>query len=194
MPGFKRLEGLSCLPLEDQTALSQFGQGPSRLVPYLRVHEAFEAVVDAYPESIAARFEQVTLTYQELDIAANRLANYLLASGLQPKKRVCLVVQRSLEMLIGIFAILKSGCQYVPIDGGVASDKQLAHILNDTAARDILCLPKFQSRIERFSNSDARITLLNLDVPFASSIERPLVTCSPADGCYAIYTSGRYHC
>lgn len=184
------LEGLSSLPAEDQITISRFGQGPPQLVPHSVVHEAFESIVDSSPDSIAAVFEQTTLTYRQLDNAANQLANYLLESGLQPKHRVCLVVQRSLEMLVGIFAILKAGCQYVPIDGGVASNKQLAHIFTDTAARYILCLPKFQNRVVQFVKADAHIISLSLEFTYSPSIRRPFVKCSPTDGCYVIYTSG----
>ena len=191
MSDFKPLEGLSSLPHEHQIALSQFGQGPHRPVPHLNVHEAFESKVDAHPNAIAAVFEHETVTYQQLETAANRLANYLLASGLQSKERVCLVVSRSLEMLVGIFAILKAGCQYVPIDGGVASDKQLDHIFHDTAVNHILCLPKFKNRVQLFAKTSARITSLALGAYSEQSSERPVVKCEPAHGCYTIYTSGK---
>lgn len=190
MSAFQLLDGLSHLCPEDQITLSDFGQGPNRTTSHSKVHEAFESIVDRNPDSIAAVFNQTILTYQQLDIAANQLANHLFTSGLQRKERVCLVVQRSLEMLVGIFAILKAGCQYVPIDGGVASDKQLAHIFRDTAAQHILCLPKFQGRVEQFAGAGVHITALSLDQFVNMSKERPLVNCSSVDGCYAIYTSG----
>ncbi|KAJ4983734.1 Linear gramicidin synthase subunit C [Stagonosporopsis vannaccii] len=155
------LDGLSHLPFEDRITLSNFGQGPHQSASHSKVHEAFEGMVDAHPDAVAAVFEQTTLSYQELDLAANQLANHLLTSGLQHKQRVCLVVQRSLEMLVGILAILKAGCQYVPIDGGVASDKQLAHIFSDTAAQHILCLPKFQDRVKQFAGAGIYITTLS---------------------------------
>jgi non-ribosomal peptide synthetase component F len=190
MSASKLLEGLSGLPIEEQYSLSRFGQGSRQSVPHLWVHEAFEGIVGSSPDSIAAVFGQETISYRKLETSANQLANYLLESGLQPKQRVCLVVQRSLEMLVGILAILKAGCQYVPIDGGVASDKQLAHIFTDTAAQHILCLPKLHDRVKQFANADARITPLSLEYPSTLSIERPFVKCDPTDGCYAIYTSG----
>lgn len=185
------LEGLSDLPYQDQIALSRFGQGPYQIVPHPNVHTAFESKVNAHPDVIAAVFEGATITYQELDIAANRLANYLLKSGLQPGERVCLVASRSLEMLVGIFAVLKAGCQYVPIDGGVASDKQLDHIFHDTAVNHILCLRKFEDRARLFAKASVIITILALDAYSEESSKRPVVECDPADGCYAIYTSGK---
>lgn len=187
---FRPLNCLSGLPLEHQLSLSQFGQGPQQSVHHDKVHEAFESIVDTEPDSIAAVFEHMALSYRQLDNAANQQANYLMESGLQPKERVCLVVQRSLEMLVGILAVLKAGCQYVPIDGGVASDKQLAHIFADTAARFILCLPKFESRVKQFARADAYISPLSSIIASNISFKRPIVSCSSTDGCYAIYTSG----
>ena len=109
MANFELLEGLSSLSSRDQIALSHFGQGPHQPVSHSTAHKAFESQVDANPDAIAAVFDKTALTYQELDIAANRLSNHLRASGLQSRERVCLVVSRSLEMLVGIFAILKAG-------------------------------------------------------------------------------------
>jgi non-ribosomal peptide synthetase component F len=113
----------SCLPEEDRTLISRLGQGPTVPVPYHLIHEAFENIAEAHPATIAATVAGNSITYHQLNEAANRLANYLIHAGLKPRQRVCLIVQRSFEMLVGIFAILKAGCQYVPVDGGVASSQ-----------------------------------------------------------------------
>lgn len=160
-------------------------------VPHSLVHEAFEKAAEAHPTVIAATFAGSSLSYQHLDEAANRLANRLIHAGLQPKQRVCLVVQRSFEMLIGIFAILKAGCQYVPVDGGVASDVALAHILTDSDARFVLCLPKFWERIENTARKDAVIIALDDKAGASFPSARPSVRVSRYDGAYAIYTSGK---
>lgn len=194
MSAVKIFDSLSHLPYEDQLALSKFGQGSYQPVPFSTVHEAFEHAANANPDSIAAVFEQANITYRQLDVAANQLANQLLSSGLQPQERVCLVVSRSIEMLVGIFAILKAGCQYVPIDGGVASDRQLNHIFTDTAARHILCLPKFQNRVTQFAGAETQITQLTLGGAYNTSTERPSIRYGSNDGCYAIYTSGKFCC
>jgi non-ribosomal peptide synthetase component F len=185
------LEGLSGFSKNDQIVLSHFGQGPTLQTPHTLVHAAFESTVDSQPDTIAAYYEQAhSLTYRELDNAANHLSNFLIRNGLLPGQRVCLVVSRSLEMLVGILAILKAGCQYVPVDGGVASDKQLSHILRDTEARYVLCLPKFQERVRQFAEADVSITPLDTELYKEFSKERPNTEVTTADGCYAIYTSG----
>jgi non-ribosomal peptide synthetase component F len=186
---FHALSGLS---LNDQTKVSQFGRGDAVTVPHSLIHEAFERVVDNHPSAIAAKFGGKAITYQQLDIAGNRLANHLIDSGLKPRQRVCLVVQRSFEMLIGILAILKSGSQYVPIDGGVTSEQALMHIVADIDARFILCMPKFWDKTRRFARRDAIIFTLDEDVAAFYPSSRPQIQLSSNDGAYVIYTSGMF--
>lgn len=183
-------EGLSALSLDDQVKISRFGRGPSLGVQFFTVHEAFENIVDELPSAIAARHGKRSLTYSELDACANWLAQRLLKLGLRPKQRVCLVVQRSFEMLVGIFAILKTGCQYVPIDGGVASDASLAHIFQDTGAEFVLCLPTFRDRVKRHAHKGITVIPIEPNLEKSWTLERPNIQSSYRDGAYAIYTSG----
>jgi non-ribosomal peptide synthetase component F len=187
--GFHAFSGLSS---DDQLKLSRFGRGPKVDLSQRLIHEAFESIAAAHPSAIAAKFCDRTITYQQLDIAANRLSHHLIDSGLRPRQRVCLVVQRSFEMLIGIFAVLKAGCQYVPIDGGVTSEQALLHIFTDTDARFILCLSKFWDQVRRFAGRNAIIFALGMEVAAFYPITKPAVHVLPQDGAYAIYTSGTY--
>lgn len=187
-----QFSNMSSLSPEDETILSKFGRGPKIAVPHNTVHEAFESIVDAYPTVIAAIHGDRKITYHQLELAANRLAHHLINSGLRPKQRVCLVVQRSLEMLIGLLAILKAGCQYVPIDGGVASDQALKHIFEDTEARFILCLSKYWDKVHQFARDDAIVLELGMDTGAFYSPLRPSIKVSPNDGVYAMYTSGKF--
>jgi non-ribosomal peptide synthetase component F len=180
------------LSTEDQKKISRFGRGPTFTAPYSTVHGAFEHIVDTYPSNIAAVHGDQKITYHQLDLAANRLANYLIDSGLRPKNRVCIVVQRSLEMLIGIFAVMKAGCQYVPIDGGVASEKALQHIFEDTEAQFILCLPKYWDKARQFARRDAIIIALDMNTGAFYSHQRPEIPVTSEDGVYAMYTSGKH--
>lgn len=186
-----RFSNMGGLSPEDQAFVGKSGRGPRILVPYNTVHEAFESIVDAYPTVVAAIHGDRKITYHQLDLAANRLAHHLINSGLRPRQRVCLVVQRSLEMLIGLLAILKTGCQYVPIDGGVASDQALQHIFEDTEARFILCLPKYWDKVRQFARREAIVLELGMDTGAFYSPLRPCVKVSGSDGVYAMYTSGQ---
>ncbi|KAJ4984956.1 amino acid adenylation domain-containing protein [Stagonosporopsis vannaccii] len=185
---FSNMSGLST---KDQVFVSRHGRGPVLPVPHKTIHEAFESIVDAYPAVFAAIHGDRQITYLQLDLAANRLAHHLIDSGLRPKQRVCLVVQRSVEMLIGLLAILKAGCQYVPIDGGVASDQALQHIFEDTECRFILCLPKYWDKVRQFASRTSILLELGMDTGAFYSPLRPCVKVSANDGVYAMYTSGK---
>ncbi|CAN9135368.1 unnamed protein product [Alternaria sp. RS040] len=190
MEPYALLQNISGLSVEDQTFVSRFGRGPILPVSHNTVHEAFESIVDTHPGTVAAIHGVKSITYLQLDLAANRLAHYLIASGLRPRQRVCVVVQRSIEMLIGFFAIMKAGCQYVPIDGGVASDEALRHIFEDTEARFILCLPQYWDRVKQFANLNTIVLELGMNTGAFYSPSRPGIPVTSDDGVYAMYTSG----
>ncbi|KAI1513687.1 Tyrocidine synthetase [Pyrenophora tritici-repentis] len=178
------------LSLEDQNFVSRFGRGPRCSTSHATVHEAFESVVDNHPTAVAAIFGNDSITYLQLDLAANRLAHHLISSGLCPRQRVCLVVQRSIEMLVGFLAILKAGCQYVPIDGGVASDQALQHIFKDTETRFILCLPRYWDRVKQFASQEAIVLELGMTTGAFYPPSRPNIEVTTNDGVFAMYTSG----
>jgi amino acid adenylation domain-containing protein len=101
------------------------------------VHEFLEQSADRKPEKTALVCDGQRLTYADVEAQANRLANALLAQGIQRGDRVALYLPNSLELAIGIFAILKAGGVFVPINHTTKSDK-CAYILNNCAARGLI--------------------------------------------------------
>ena len=67
------------------------------------------------PEAVAVVFEDMILSYGELNRRANQLAYYLRELGVGPDARVGICVERSLEMVVGLLAVLKAGGAYVPL-------------------------------------------------------------------------------
>ncbi|KAK0103697.1 hypothetical protein ONS95_005705 [Cadophora gregata] len=183
-------QGLESLTFADQVLFNQFGRGRNIVTPFSTIHSAFESKVDEQPNTIAVEQEGRSLTYQELESCANGLANRLISMGLEPRQRVCLVVQRSLPMAIAMLAVLKAGCQYVPLDGQVTAESALRHIMKDTAAPFVLCLEKFYSKVQQLAEPTARIVVLDSSIEEPESTLRPDLHVSRADGAYCIYTSG----
>ncbi|KAF4308163.1 AMP-dependent synthetase/ligase [Botryosphaeria dothidea] len=186
-PAFQNLESL---PYHDRRLFIEYGKGRNKPRPFTLVHKAVEHIADIQPELPAAHHNGATITYGELDRQANRISNSLIQSGLQPRERVCVVVQRSIPMLVAILAVLKAGCQYVPIDGGVVTEEMLAHIFSDTQAPAILCLLKFEDKVKRNTTPTQQIHVIDAAQSEDVSAERPNVDVSEKDGCYIIYTSG----
>jgi non-ribosomal peptide synthetase component F len=184
--------GLDGLHFSDQILFHQFGLGPVAPSPFTLIHKVFEHIVDRQPNVVAVEQEGRALTYSELERAANGLANRLISMGLEPRQRVCLVVQRSLPMVIAMLAVLKCGCQYVPLDGQVTAESALRHVIEDTATPLVLCLEKFYSKTQQLVGPGSRIVILDASLERPESQWRPEVDVSEYDGAYVIYTSGKH--
>jgi non-ribosomal peptide synthetase component F len=186
-----KFQGLGTLSPADQHLFNRFSRGTHIQPPFSLVHKAFEDFVDRHPESVAVEHDGHTLTYQQLDRAANILANTLIRDGLHPGEKVCLVVQRSVHMVVAILAVLKCGCQYVPLDGGVLPETLLSHIVTNTEAQFILCLQRHLSKVQTCPHGT---TVVILDTPSndipPNGSNRPNVKVVPSDGAYVIFTSG----
>ena len=127
----------SNLSKQDQLLFEKFGAGPVVSLPFSNIHHAFEARVAAAPEAVAADHLGNTVTYGELDRQANRLAAKLAQHGVSNGDAVALFVRRSVPMLVGIMASLKTGACYVPQDVKVAPEPQLRHVATVTGSNPV---------------------------------------------------------
>ncbi|MFS1513883.1 non-ribosomal peptide synthase/polyketide synthase [Chengkuizengella sp. SCS-71B] len=101
------------------------------------IHELFEEQVQKTPNHVAVVFEDQQMTYQELNEKANQLANTLRDRGVKPNELVSIMVDRSLDMIVGLIGILKAGGAYVPIDPTYPKQR-IEHILMDSKTRWLL--------------------------------------------------------
>ena len=101
------------------------------------VHELFERQVAETPESVAVSIGDAQLTYRELNERANQLARYLLSLGVGAESLVALALDRSLEMLIGLFGVLKAGAAYLPLDPDYPQSR-LSYMMEDAQAPVVL--------------------------------------------------------
>ena len=152
------------------------------------IHELIEERVRLCPESIAVTHEGIGLTYEEVNARSNRLANYLRKLGVGPEVPVGICAERSLEMVIGLLAIVKAGGAYVPLDPTYPKER-LAFILDDTQTPVLLTLERLLPILPELS---ARVVCLDAD---RDEIDRESnAACvsgvSPDNLAYVIYTSG----
>lgn len=148
----------------------------------------FEAHVAKTPDATAATFETEKITYQELNRRANQLAHYLQELGVGPEVRVGIYMQRSLELLVGLLAILKAGGALVPLD--ITSPKErLAFILTDSQT----CVVVSQERLSgNLPEHDLHTVCLDKNWTTFSSRDgtNPAPQTKPGNIAYIIYTSG----
>jgi amino acid adenylation domain-containing protein len=153
------------------------------------LHELFEAQAERTPGAAAVTFAGEELSYAGLNARANRLAHHLTARGVGPDARVAICVERGMEMVVALLAVLKAGGGYVPLDPGYPEDR-LRYTLADS--RPLLLLTQAALR-ERFADLDLPVLALDEDAPAWADLpetnpERADV--GPAHLAYVIYTSG----
>ena len=101
------------------------------------VNDFLENSARLYPDKTALVFGNQRLTYAEIDAEANRLANYLLAQGVQLGDRVGIYMDSCVELVVSIFGILKAGAVYSVINGGTKAER-LAFTLNNCRAAGLI--------------------------------------------------------
>ena len=183
---------LSELPLLTDSERQQVLVGRSDIlhdyVPGPGIAQLFEAQVERTPEAIALVFEGEQLTYRELNARVNRLAHSLrkLDVGLEVAVGVCL--ERSLEVVISLLAILKAGGVYLPLDPAYPKQR-LGFMLEDSNAQVLLTQERL---IQGLPDHRARVICLDSDDESISreSAENLTSSVEPENLAYIIYTSG----
>jgi amino acid adenylation domain-containing protein/non-ribosomal peptide synthase protein (TIGR01720 family) len=133
--------------------------------------------------AVAVSCEGRSLTYGELDEASNRLAHLLVGRGVGPGERVALLFERSVEAVVAIMAVLKTGAGYVPLDPG-HPDERIGFVLGDAAPVAAITTAGLRSRL---GGSDVPVIDVN-DVGAQPSTGLPVP--DPEHIAYLIYTSG----
>src|SRR5262249_36893785 len=118
----------------------------ARNVPQTTLPALFEAQVERTPGAIALIFEESTLSYGELNAQANRLAHYLIGRGVGPEKLVALALPRSIEMIVGLLAVLKAGAAYLPLDPEYPVER-LVSTLRDAQPACVLTSARIAERL-----------------------------------------------
>ncbi|MFI5801202.1 amino acid adenylation domain-containing protein, partial [Streptomyces sp. NPDC051677] len=139
----------------------------------LSVVQRFEAQVAATPDAMALTFGECAVSYGELNARVNRLARFLVEQGAGPETFVALVLPRSVDLVVSLLAVLKSGAAYVPVDPEFPADR-IAYVLEDS--HPVLTLT--EEVLAGFGAGDG-YDAGDLGVPG-----------DPSRAVYAIYTSG----
>ena len=158
---------------------------------HLCLHQVFEQQVEKIPENVAVFFEGKVLSYVELNAKANQLAHYLNSLGLKPDDLVGLCIERSIEMIIALLAILKAGAAYLPLDPAypkerlqfMFTDSNIKYLLThkhvcdviDGDSKKYICLDSKYIENELKKYPDTNLLLKDL---------------KPSHLAYVIYTSG----
>ncbi|MES2821426.1 MAG: amino acid adenylation domain-containing protein [Pseudomonadota bacterium] len=177
--------------LADTEQRAQLGQCQAHLpVPAADlVHLRLAAQAAATPQAPALVLDDRTWSYAELNRHANRIAHQLLALKLPGEARIGLCLPRGLEMVAALFASLKAGLAFVPLDPAFPAER-LAHMIEDAGIRLLLVAP---STLEACAVQPdvPRLEIGRLgDIPEQGSAHDPAHAVHPAQLAYLMYTSG----
>jgi amino acid adenylation domain-containing protein len=152
------------------------------------LHHLLERQADQCPDETAVTCGPDRLTYGELDTAANRLAHHLIALGVGPDVAVCVLLDRSIDLLVALFGVLKAGGCYVPLEPSCPASR-LAFMAAETAAPVLLTRSDLAGRMPA-----APWTVVDVDTDRERigrlPAHRPHSAVTPDNLAYVIYTSG----
>src|ERR1700743_3254739 len=152
----------------------------------------FEEHASATPTAVAGEHEQQELKYGDLNRQANRLAHYLITLGVKPDVLVAICVERSLEMVVGLLAVMKAGGAYVLLDPAYPEER-LRFMLEDSRPAGVLTQGHLRGLFTGIGEDLKVIDLGSLEAwsnQPESNPDHATVGLTPANLVYVIYTSG----
>ncbi|MEC1688362.1 non-ribosomal peptide synthetase [Bacillus mojavensis] len=192
----QKIGSLDILAPEERSITATDWQSVSEKIPQACLPELFEKQAALSPDSIAVVYKDKAMSYTELNERANRLARLLISKGVGTEQFVALALPRSLDMTVGLLAVLKAGAAYLPLDPDYPADR-IAFMLNDARPAIIITSSQVENQILPAENVP-KIVLDDPELceklktysplnPNHTDRIRPL---SPFNTAYVIYTSG----
>ncbi|MEV5838954.1 amino acid adenylation domain-containing protein [Nocardia sp. NPDC052112] len=176
-------------PAERQRMLRDWNDTAHPVAPELLL-DGYRRAVAAHPDAVAVAYAGTAFTYREFDERVNRLARLLIQRGVGAETLVGLAVRRSIDLVVGMYAIVTAGGAYVPLDPDHPAER-IAHVL-DTAAP--VCV--LTTTADAVAVSDdipvvfldtVELTAFSADPVSPNELLRPVARDNPA---YVIFTSG----
>ncbi|MCG8671304.1 MAG: amino acid adenylation domain-containing protein [Pseudomonadales bacterium] len=179
------------LPDEKTLQLGEWNQTTSLPAPTETVVDQFLTQAAATPNALAVQMGDKQLTYAELNQRSNQLANLLIREGVTRGDRVGICLDRSVDMLVAVLGVMKSGSAYVPMDSNYPSER-LAYMLSDSRAPVLLSQRCVVDRLESDQVTLADAQVICLDETSLEGVSDSLPSSLPRseDLIYIIYTSG----
>lgn len=186
------IDALDVLTSGERELVIDTYNGTAHKVPSDTLTDLLNAAAEATPDATSVVFEGRELSYRELHERANRLAGHLTACGVGPESVVALAIPRSVELMVALLGVLKSGAAYLPIDPGYPAER-IAFMVTDACPALLLTTSVTSGSLP----SDLPTDVLALDTPVAEELLAGYSAAKPPDPglrdghpAYVIYTSG----
>jgi polyketide synthase PksN len=181
------LADVSLVTPSEQAALDRLNEETRLAYAPTSLPRRFEAQVARTPDATAVVFRDQSVSYRQLNLRANQLANLLIARGVKRGDLVGVLMDRSWEMVASLYAVLKAGAAYVPMDPAYPSHR-LEIMVEDAGAAVILTQ---ESRVAQLAAVNAEaIAVDRPSVLEGVSSSLPRIEFEPDDVAYVMYTSG----
>ena len=176
---------------EDSALFTRWADGGPAWPDAQPVHRLFEQQVRVQPNAPALVFGDETLSYVELNARANRLAHRLQHLGVRPETRVGIALERSVDMVVALLAVMKAGGAYVPLDPDYPAER-LAYMVEDSGIALLLTHGALRGRLPLAAGLAAPLRVLELDglALDEEPAHDPQVVLHGEHLAYVIYTSG----
>ncbi|MFL2077157.1 amino acid adenylation domain-containing protein [Marinilactibacillus psychrotolerans] len=152
------------------------------------IHTEFKKVAKRNKNIIAIEDENKQITYEELNIKSNKVAQYLISIGVNKEDRIAILMDKSVEMIVSMLGVLKAGCAYIPLSKEFPIDR-LNYILEDSDAS--FCIQNSLEREQPQFNIKKNVKIIDFNQMmenYKHHIKCPEVT--NRNLAYIIYTSG----
>ena len=185
------LARLSLIDASEQRQLLEQWNATASEFPTDCMAALVEQQVARTPAAQAVRLFDQQLSYAELNARANQLAHALRALGVGPKVLVGVCMERSLELVVGLLAVIKAGGAYVPLDPQYPRQR-LALMLSDTRAPLVLTQAHLRDGVIAAAGETCRVLAIDTDdhLQARQPDTNPMPINSPEDPAYVIFTSG----
>jgi len=173
---------------EEKLLLKGFNNTSGNYSSKKTIVSLFEEQAAKTPEKMALIYGNQAFTYSEINERSNQLAHYLKSKGVKPESLIPICLGRSIEMVVAMLGVLKSGGAYVPIDPEYPIDR-IGYMLYDTGAEIVISTSLSRTKIK-----EEKHTIIELDIDWPLISLHPLsnlkVVSSSGHLAYLIYTSG----
>ncbi|MGW7415243.1 non-ribosomal peptide synthase/polyketide synthase [Streptomyces sp. NPDC054863] len=151
------------------------------------IAQMFAARVACVPDAVAVRWDGGVWSYRELEVRADRLAGWLVGSGVRPETRVALLMERSPQVVVAVLAVLKAGGVYVPLDARLPSAR-LAVMVRQAGASVVLTDVTHEATAGELPGVGS--VLVVGDLPYEGPDGVPYARVLPDSAAYVMFTSG----
>ena len=179
---------LPILSQEEQHLLLEWNNTASDYPSDETICSLFEAQVEQTPKRVAVLFGADSLSYAELNSKANQLAQHLITLGIGPGSLVGICIERSLDIPVALFGVLKSGAAYIPLDPAYPEDR-LRYMLEDSSPVALLTQGDLTEQLSIYNGNTIRMDC-DWEMIAENSTQNPCRRALAPDIGYVIYTSG----